>query len=275
MASGLLVLGAVGVRAQTAPSNLAHDYAILAVRDVRLGGKVQVEGGGVGVNAKSGTLTLAGRARVDGPVAADTIRLGKGARVEDGSLFCTTLAPREVTSATCPSTPLELPLVDPLPCSAQASPGNEAVRLPRLGSQTLVAGAYGVVRVGGRARLSLAGGDYDFRSLWIGRKAEVVCEGPPCVIRVRENVVVREFACLAKSCPSTSSTADASAIRLEVAARGGVAAVRTYLRSDVQANVCAPNGGIVLGMSGRYMGAFIGDSVDVFPRARITGASAF
>lgn len=263
------------MRAQTAPSSSAHDYAILAVRDVRLGSRVEVQGGGVGVNAKSGSISLAGRARVEGIVAADTIRLGRGARVEDGNLFCTRLAPREPTSATCPSTPLDLPLVDPLPCSAQADPGSEAVRLPRLGSQTLVAGAYGAVRVGGRARLSLAGGEYHFRSLWVGRRGELVCEGPPCVIRVRERVVLREFACLARTCPATGAAADAAAIRLEAAGRGGVAAVRTYLRSTVDANVCAPNGGIVLGMSGRYTGAFIGGSVDVFPRARITAASAF
>ena len=69
---------------------------------------------------------------------------------------------------------------------------------------------------------------------------------------------------------------DATAVRVEI--RGGSktrAGFRSFKRSTVDANVLAPNGRIVLGMSGRNTGAFIGKAVFVYQRARITGLSAF
>lgn len=264
----VLLVGASPVVAK--PSSSLRDYAILGLQSVALGASVRVEGGAVGVNSKSGAVVLAARARVDGTVAADTIRFGRSAQA--GDLFCATFDRVYRTSASCQPPPA-LPLVDVLPV-VQADPGTEDVRLGRLDTRnSLPAGRYGVVRVGDKGHLGLAGGEYDFRYLRIGRRGELLCEGsaaPTCLIRVKERMVLGEHGTISASPPL-----DARAMRIEIAGRGPIAAFRAYRRSVVDATIYAPNGHILLGMSGRYQGAFIGDSVDVLGRSRVVAASAF
>jgi hypothetical protein len=212
-------------------------------------------------------VTLMARARVDGAVAAETIRLGL--RAAGAQLFCARLERIRPTPATCE--PATAPLVDAatLPI-VQVDPGRDDVRLPRLATQgPLAPGAYGIVRIGERSELTLAGGEYHVRSLWVGNRGRLLCQAA-CLIRVGADVVLRDRVEVGAVPPL-----DARAVRIEVRGGRGRAAFRVYRGATLNANVYAPNGGIVLGMNGRYTGAFIGKTIFVYPRAQITGANAF
>jgi hypothetical protein len=206
--------------------------------------------------------------QVAGTVAADTIHFGRNVHVDD--MFCTTFDPMFRASASCAPLP-PLPLIAELP-TVQVAPGNDNILLSHLETRnSLPAGSYGVVRVGPRGHLGLAGGEYDFRSLRMWRGAQLECEGSAvstCLIRVKERAVMGESATITATPPL-----DAQAIRFEIAGHGPMAAFRAYRRSTIDATIYAPNGAIVLGISGRYRGAFVGDEVEVWGKARITGLS--
>jgi hypothetical protein len=204
-------------------------------------------------------------------VAADTIVVGRSVRA--GDLFCAKLDRFSNAAPACEAPPPDLPLVDVLP-TVQADPGRDRIQLGRFGVQNgLVAGRYGVVRVGSRGHLGLAGGEYDFRYVRIGRRAELVCEGtaaPTCVIRVKDRMVLGERGTISGAPPL-----DARAIRIEVAGNGPIAAFWAFRYSTIGANIYAPNGHVLLGGAGRYEGAFIADSVEVLTRARVIAANGF
>jgi hypothetical protein len=253
--------------AATGPSTAPGDYAILGLDGVTLRTRARVESGDVGCNAGAGAITLMQASQVIGVVAASTVRLGVRARA--GQLFCTTFVPLAATTAAC-----ELGVTAPLVPAAslpivQVDPGSEDVRLPRLAVRdALPPGAYGVVRLGVRGRLTLAGGEYAFRSVALSKRAELVCLSA-CTLRVAERIVMDEDSRLGVDAPL-----DARAVRVEVKGGGPKPAFRAYPRTRVEGTVYAPNGDVVLGLSGRYTGAFVGRTVLVNPRARIVAASA-
>lgn len=275
LVGGALLAGGLPLGAATAPSTSTRDYAILGISSVVLGGGVvggvQVEGGDVGANSKSGEVQLGPRSRIDGSVVADTIKIGRSAQT--GDMFCAKLDRSSSSTPACLAAPTSLPLVDVLP-TVQADPGTERITLGRLDVRNgLEAGRYGVVRVGGRAHLGLAGGEYDFRYLRIGRRSELVCEGTAahtCLIRVKDRMVLGERGTITGNPPL-----DARSIRIEVAGNGPIAAFWSFRRSAINANIYAPNGHILLGGGGRYEGAFIGDTVEVLGRAHVIAANGF
>jgi hypothetical protein len=264
VAMGMGTAGGAG----TAPATTPGSYAILGLESVTIRSGVDVEPGDVGCNASNGSVTLMARARVASNVAGETLRLGSKANA--GAFFCNKLEPTRATTATCSA--MTTPLVDSatLP-TVSAAPGNQDIRIPPRGTMTGVApGAYGVLRVGEQGEVHLAGGEYDFRMVFLWGRARLFCDAA-CTIRVADTVTLRDVAQLGPIPPL-----DATAVRLEI--RGGNrthAAIRTYRRTMVDANVYAPNGGIVLGQSGRYTGAFIGKTVFVYQRSHIVGKNAF
>lgn len=263
----VLVMGGTG-DAATAPASAPSDYAILGLDSVSLLPGVSVEAGDVGCNASGGTVTLMARAHVTSAVAGNTVRLGT--RATAGELFCTRVEQVGPTSATC--APMSAPLVDGASLPAvEVNPGKDDIQLPKAGTMAgLAPGAYGAVRLGARAELTLAGGEYDFRRVFLIAGAKLICEAA-CTIRVADSIVLGTQAQLGPRPPL-----DATAVRVEV--RGGSlvnAGFRAHRRSTVDANVYAPNGRIILGMGGKYTGAFIGKAVFAYNRARIVGLSAF
>ena len=268
---GPLLVAAFPVWVAAVPSGSAADYAILGISSVLLGGGVDVQGGDVGANGKSGSVRMRGRAQVEGTVAADTIQVGRSAHA--GALFCAKLDRLSSTAQACEAAPPTLPLVAVLP-TVQADPGTERIDLGRSDVQNgLAAGRYGMVRIGARAHLGLAGGEYDFRFVKIGRRGELVCEGtaaPTCLIRVKDRMAVGERGVISANAPL-----DARAIRIEIAGHGPIVAFGAVQKAQIAANIYAPNGHIFLGGGGRYEGAFIADSVEVLTRARIITATAF
>ena len=258
VACAVILLGGRG----QAQEHAVGAYAILGLEDVSFQARVRVSGGDVGANR--GTVTLGAGTRVAGTVAADTIRVRRGARA--GDYFCRLME----GSTAVPCGTLTVPVVDVATLSlVQVVPGAAEVRVPaRAVTAPLAPGAYGAVKIGAHGRLLLAGGSYAFRSIAIASRARLLCAAP-CRLAVQERVVLSSSARLGVAAPL-----DARAVRIDVEAGRG-AAVTTGPRATIAAAVYAPAGDIVLGGAGRYEGAFIGRTVKVGARARITGASSF
>ncbi|HYV55940.1 MAG TPA: hypothetical protein VE911_00270 [Candidatus Nitrosopolaris sp.] len=262
MAVGLLLAGAVGVGAAVMPSNAPGSYAVLCLQgSVTLRSLVRVDAGDVGCDGQNGTISLMSRASVSGAVAAEHVRLGSKASV--GQLFCTTQL--DATSMACQ--PMSVPLINQaeLP-TFTANPGQGAVRvLPRSSMGPVAAASYGDVVVGDRGDLTLSGGEYQFRSISLGKHSRLTCQNA-CQIIVAERISMKEFAEL--------GGLDARNVQVDIRGGGSRAAFRAFRRSTVNATVFAPNGEVVLGESGHYTGAFIGSTVFVYQKAQIIAASA-
>jgi hypothetical protein len=259
-AGGALLVGAAQGRAQ---QHAPGAYALLGLEDVSLGARARVASGDVGANR--GSVALGAGVRVAGAVAADTIRIRRGARA--GELFCRLIQ----GTPDFPCGPLAAPIVDVATLSlVQVVPGAAEVRVPaRAAMAPLAPGAYAAVKVGSRGRLLLAGGNYAFRSIGIAPRGRLLC-ATPCRLAVQERVVLASGARLGVAAPL-----DARALRVDVEASGHGAAVTTRPRATVTGSVYVPAGTIVLGGAGRYEGAFIGRSVQVGAGARVTAASSF
>jgi len=260
MAVGMLLAGAVGVGADVAPSSAPGAYAVLGFKSVTLRSLVKVDAGDVGCDGKGGTITLMSRAHVTGVVAAESVRLGRNTSV--GQLFCTTQLDASASTCQAITVPLvnsaELPTFNP-------NPGQQAIRVqPRASMGAVAAGAYADVIVGDRGQLTLLGGEYQVRSISLGKRAHLTCQAA-CHIVVAERVLMKEF--------SEIGALDPRTVEVDVRGGGQRAAFRAFRRSVVNATVFAPNGDVMLGESGRYTGAFIGNTVFVFQKAQIVGAS--
>jgi hypothetical protein len=253
-----MIAGTGGATQEHAPGA----YAVLGLEDASLGARVRVSAGDVGANR--GTVTLGARARVAGAVAADTIRLRRGAHA--GDLFCRLLE----GAFAVPCATLGVPVVDVTTLSlVQVVAGASEVRVPaRATTAPLEAGAYGAVRVGPHGRLLLAGGGYALRSIAIAPRGRLLC-ATPCRLAVRERVVLGTRARL-----GVATGLDARALRVDVEGGGPGAAVVTRAGVTVTGTLYAPGDDVVLGAAGRYEGAFVGRRVTVGPRARVSGASA-
>jgi len=261
MAVGLLLAGAVGVGADVTPSNAPGSYAVLGFTSVTLRSLVRVDAGDVGCDQKNCTISLMSRASVSGVVAADQVRLGNKASV--GQLFCTT----QLNASSTACQPTNVPLINSaeLP-TFTANPGQGAIRvLPRASMGPVAAAAYQDVVIGDRGALTLSGGEYQFRSISMGKKAHLTCQNA-CQIIVAERITMKEF--------SEFGGLDARDVEVEIQGHGSRAAFRAFRRSTVNATVFAPKGDVVLGESGHYTGAFIGNTVFVFQKAQIVAASS-
>jgi hypothetical protein len=257
--AGLTLLHPGVTRAQTPrPAS----YAILGLDDVVLRPGVRIEGGDVGANR--GAVKLFAGARVDGKVLADEIVVHGRPRV--GSLVCRLLVgPRRLDCD-----PLATPVVDLRSLEIiQVVPGAAQVVVPaNANAAPLAPGSYGDVRVGRRGRLLLAGGVYAVRSIRIGPRGRILCTGA-CRVSVQENVRIRPGGIIGAVAPL-----DAHAVRLDVEGSGRGPSFVSGASTDVNATVYAPDGIVVLGPNGRYSGAFVGETVRVGSRSRVSAASS-
>lgn len=251
--------GAVGL------SRAPGDYVILGLEEVTLRHHVQVLTGDVGCNAADGRVRLQAASRVAGVVAAHTVLISSGAGADQ--LFCNSLERRSSSGPACDAMATPIVEASSLP-PVQVDPGQEDVRVRRLGKLTLPTPAsgevarYDTIRVSSRAELRLQGGDYAVRSIKLGRRARLICE-TPCHIAVEEGVHLREHAEINRADPGTKQ-----GIRIDIEGDGGPGpAFWTYRYAIVVATVYAPNGGIVLGGSGHYAGAFVARTVLVYERS--------
>jgi hypothetical protein len=166
---------------------------------------------------------------------------------------------------------LSTPVVDPaLLASVPVAPGTGDLTIPaRTASPAVTPGAYGAVVVRRGGLLELAGGAYQVRSIRLAGAARLVCLDE-CRIGVGETVTLSARAQLG----AAKGLVDASEVRLDVAGSPIAPAFRTGPNAIVAGTVFAPTGDIVLGPGGQYRGAFIGRSVLVRARGRVSQDSA-
>jgi len=251
--AAVLVTGLAAGAEQAAP--VPGAYAILGLERVTVRAGARIESGAVG--AYRGEVRLGPGVRVDGTVAADTIRVAPGARVAD--LFCRLIVGPERFSCGA----LSVPVVDlsALPI-VQVLAGAADLRVPAAArTAPLAAGAYGAVRVGTRGRLLLAGGDYAVRSVTVATRGRLLCAAP-CRVQVEGRIVLRGRALVGPAGP-------VDGVRLSVEGD----AVVTGPRAIVAGSVYAPGGEIRLGSRGRSTGSLVGRSVVVGTHARVTGGA--
>lgn len=177
---------------------------ILALVSARLHKGSRVLSGDVVVNRRGSERRYRPRAELTlhhsatlpaGSVAkANRIRLHRHARV-DGALHCNAIHdPGERGGESFIG--LALPVFATLPPIRPASPGAEDLRLSRKTRQTLGEGAYGEVRVGPGATLTLAGGRYHLRSLTLDKGGRLLVEGAT-EIRIAKRLLAHASATLA------------------------------------------------------------------------------
>jgi len=254
-AAVVVLAGAARVAAQSAPGPGA--YAVLGLDGVTLAARVHVSGGDVGANR--GSVAVGAGARIDGTIAGDTIRIGRGARASD--LLCRlVIGPLRYTCSGLSGAVVDLatlPLV-------QVAAGTADVRVPaRARGAPLTPASYGDARVARQGELLLAGGTYAFRAITLGPGARLLCTGS-CRVEVQTAVVLGARARLGAAAPL-----DAHAVRVDIERKGLSAASR----AAIDASIYTPQGRVQLGERGRYTGGFLGRSVNVGARARVTAAS--
>jgi hypothetical protein len=250
------------------PPDLA-DYAVLGEMGVVLRTGVRVDSGSTG--ALSGALRLGSEVRVSGSVAADTIFLGAGVRATP--LFCRQVIVTFPPTASRASVPTCNALPDPLVNSALLPPvsgvvsGSADVRVPRLAGTSITAGSYGDIWVAVGGLLNLGGGAYSVHSIRIAPRGRLVC-ADACEISVLDRIVVRHLGQL-----GIAPAGQAQKMRVNIRASGGLV-LRAAAEATLDATFYAPGGDIRLGPKGTYRGAYIGRTVRVGARSRVTGDSA-
>jgi hypothetical protein len=237
-----------------APPTDVLAYAVFGIERVSIGAKTRVEGD---AGVLFDVLEVGRRSRVLGTAAAPTIALKRQASASE--LYCGT-----VTGGAATCEPLPNPLIDG-PAIVLAMPGNLDVSAAR-GSRTtqpLAAGAYGRLDVGSAARVTLAGGRYQFESIDIASRGKVLCQSA-CELIVRTRVVIGQAARLGAD--DGVSSAD---VILRIAAQGTATALDAANRAKLLTSVYAPSGDVKIGAAAGVTGAVVGNVVTIGPRVRL------
>jgi hypothetical protein len=253
VAAGLLALASIGRTQMDVPDDPLA-YGVFALESLRLGRGSDVAGA-VGVN--EGEARLGRGTKVEGVVAAEVVALGR--RASAGELVCTLVVGGK---ATC------IPLVGPVVPQAalelvRVEAGPSDVVVPRRGRRVaLPAGAYRRVRIGRGSSLSLAGGEYQLRSLVLARGAALVCT-TSCRVRIMRKVVVGRRGTIA---PVGEEPA---LLRLDVQGKRVRTAIRLGSRARFTGTLYGPGAGARLGRRVRVTGSLVARSVRTGARARI------
>ena len=264
MMSGVLRCGALAALAALVvsgagaaqPSADLDTYAVFATASLRASG-LRVLSGNVGVDR--GPLTIHGALdAADAVVAADVVRLGGPARC--AALFAATAATGD--GAGCgPAQGFSLPIVADvaaacgLPAAVPACAPGRPVVVPRRGVRRLAPGTYGDVTVAGGpgmpGRLLLAGGDYVFCSMRLGRDA--VLEADSAVQAFVTGDVLLGTGALARP----AAGRDVRDLEL-LAGYGRITVARRALLAGV---VCAPDALVRLADAARLEGRLVGGEI--------------
>jgi hypothetical protein len=256
--SALAALAALVVSGAGAaqPSADLDTYAVFATASLRASA-LRVLAGNVGVDR--GPLTIHGALdAADAVVAADVVRLGGPARC--AALFAATAATGD--GAGCgPAQGFSLPIVADVaaacgfPAAVPACAPGRPVVVPRRGVRRLAPGTYGDVTVAGGpgmpGRLLLAGGDYVFCSVRLGRDA--VLEADSAVQAFVTGDVLLGTGALARP----AAGRDVRDLEL-LAGYGRVTVARRALLAGV---VCAPDALVRLADAARLEGRFVGGEI--------------
>lgn len=231
------------------------DYVILAISKFQMKDFGFTVAGNIGVNNAGGTFRFGDQSFFpDGTqVASDFVtRLGENSSLWD--LYANPPPPASLIDVTIrdqgPTPWSPQPLIAVLPCQAPCTPGVTGVLVPKGGTQSLPAGAYGSVVVGDNATLTLTGGTYCLASLKVGHFAKVEVQGTS-TINVPGKVKVNLRSSLV---PATGLGADD--LHLDV---GGNSVIFSH-KTVVTGIVVACNAKMRFGRFSKLRGQFIANS---------------
>lgn len=266
--------------------------AILATNSVHLSRNTVVTGNVVANEAASGPTLKAGfelgldrDSRVEGAVAADSLRLDSGSVVTEDASYNSLSNNGSITGSL--NTPLALPVFALLPVfhTAAPHPGVPDVVVGAGQTVNLPAGDYGLLDVAASGRLVLAGGLYQVRAITLrDGSACPSCAAldfsAPADVRVAERLSAGIFSSIG---PETGSGVDAAEIIFYVAGINGATgalgatppAAQVGRGSTVQANVYAPNGSVLIGRDSTLTGALLGRDVRLDQATTLTLSSFF
>ncbi|HSR67473.1 MAG TPA: hypothetical protein VLU25_05985 [Acidobacteriota bacterium] len=268
------------VRAQVLPEGFS-DVAILGTNSVAIGRDASVTGSVVANEASPGpTLedtweaSLGRSATIDGDLSGDSVETERNSTVT-GTVFYNELDPNDA-SLGGQSTPLALPVFDPLPdfFAAQVRVDAPDVFVAEGQTLTLAAGEYGDVTIDGV--LVLSGGNYNIRSIAPGTAGGGQCPFPCRSIEAEAPVDVRllerfDVGLNARVGPAAGSGISARNIIFYVGGSNGgtggpddlPAAATAGKGSSVEANFYAPDGTVLMDKDSQWTGAFLGRDVRV------------
>lgn len=263
--------------------------AVLGTNSIDIGRESQVTGG-VAVNDASPGPTLRpgfelaiGRgSTVAGDIAADSIRLDRGAAV--GAVSYNTLSKDNASTGPL-DTPLALPVFTLLPQFQTAALRPESVDVFVAAGQTvnLPAGDYDDIQIASGGTLALAGGSYNVRSIVFsggqgncGQPCRIVTFADNLDLRIAERLDLGSFGSFGPTSASGLTASQAIVYVGGVDGPDGLPRAVSFGRgSTLDANVYAPNGTIVLEQDTTANGALIGRDVLIDRNVAVTLASFF
>ena len=253
---GMLIVRASSVWA--APPSDVLAYAVFAIQSASIGSHGRIQGD---AGCLFDRLAIGQSTRVTGLAAAPSIALRRGGRAS-GGYFCGTI---EGTSDACQALPN--PLIDaPAVVLVGPASNNDVSAAKRTKATTpLPAGAYGTLTAATAAELTLAGGMYQFESIDLGARAEVVCLAA-CTVIVRGKVTMGQASRL-----GAGAGVAATNVVVQIAAQGASRALDAKSRVQVHATIYAPSAEVKIGSAAKVTGALVGSTVSVGPRARLQG----
>ena len=196
----------------------------------------------------------------DSRIMGDTVRIKKGAQVQDISV--NTLWGHGQILGTVTS-PVSLPLVSEMPPVPPVTPGSQNIDVPAGGVITLQPGSYGLLRVRHGATVNLSGGLYHFRK-WDIRESAQVLATTSVEIRVKDQIDTRRHTVIGPAPGAGSLTAD-DVVLIGTGMNGTSGAlddtpeaIKFGEGSTVRANVYAPHGLLRIKANSMVTGAFVG-----------------
>jgi hypothetical protein len=204
---------------------------------------------------------------------ASRIRIAAGATI-GGDVYFNHLTNAGVINGTL-NTPLTLPVVPALPPFESANPGSQNINLGNGLTGTLAPGRYRDVTLQPLSTLTLTGGVYDIKNVWVKSGARLVLSNASHV-RVRYGFSAENGSVVG---PAQGSSINAADVVVYV---GGTDSQSPFSKAvvvgpwaNVAANIYAPNGTLWLNDNSRATGAFIAKEILVGKNVQLTLASAF
>ncbi|MCP5096024.1 MAG: hypothetical protein GY943_10760, partial [Chloroflexi bacterium] len=264
-------------------------YVVLGLEGVYLEQYVTVNSGDVGANtAVSSGPYLAGQHEVtiskgvdfldaNSAIRGDSVMIKQGAEVYD--VYANELS-NSGTIMGIYSDTVTLPLTDFLPEVPTFTAGTEDIIVGRNETLTLDAGSYGRLQASQRATIILTGGVYDFAEWDLGQRV-VIYFAAPSEIRIAGKLRMSQFGTIAPAPDAVGVEAnDILFYVLGVNGNRGTLntspkAVQIGQRSDISANIFAPNGTIYVQQRSTVIGSLIGKWVVVGQRTAVTHDSGW
>ena len=175
-------------------------------------------------------------------------------------------------------TPIALPVWD-APPFVESVPGTEDIKVKKGKTRTLSPGIYDDVKIDGKGELRLSGGTYHFANLELDKEASVICLSP-AIILIKERLECKDKIYIG---PDSNAGGRAKDVVLYIGGFNGKKgrlkdepkAADIGKKSQVRANIYAPNGTLWIRERGQVEGSFIAKDVIIGKEVKVRLDTAF